>query len=247
MVDRLRHGAARVPAWPPLVRWAHVHAWALARLAVILGVGVLLLGPELLGGSSPSVLSGPLLQTVGKPSKVRNVGGKGKDDGSLTVSWSAPASNGGRQLTGYGVRWRRDGDIHRSNQLAVVDRHTHNYTFTGLFLGRRYWVSVHACNGSDSCGQWSAEVSVDMPAAPTPVPGTPTPGPPGGVSNVRFREKTATSFTVKWGAPSDDGGRPLTGYGVQLRPPRPGYGTDITSVGKNTQEKTYKRLATRTY
>ena len=241
MVDRLLHGAARVPAWPPLVRWGLARPWAVARLAVILGVGVLLLGPELLGGSSPPVLSGPLLQAVGKPSAVRNVGGKGKNDGSLTVSWRAPASNGGRQLTGYGVRWRRDGDIHRSNQLAVVDRHTHNYTFTGLFLGRRYWVSVHACNGRDSCGQWSDEVYVDMPAAPTPVPGTPTPGPPGAVRNVRIRDVTDTSFRVKWDAPTSNGGRALTGYGIQRRP------GSITSVGANTEELTYRNLATRRY
>ena len=181
-------------------------AWTVARLAVALVVGVLLLGPELLGGAPPPVFSGPLAQTVTTPGPVRNLDAEGFSDGTLTVSWDAPQSNGGQQLTGYGIRWRRPDQGDSDDRLAVVDRHTTSYTITGRASLQEYEVSVHACNDY-GCGPWSEE-TVTMPEAA---------GPPGPVGNVRIRDVTATSFTVKWNAPSSDGGRDIEGYGVRWK------------------------------
>ena len=77
--------------------------------------------------------------------------------GQLTVSWEAPASDGGSSITGYKVQWKEASDSW--DTLADVSEATTtetSYTITGLSLGIEYSVRVIATN-SVGDGPASAE------------------------------------------------------------------------------------------
>ena len=86
-----------------------------------------------------------------EPGPVRNMEISAKTATSFTVEWDAPSSNGGRELTGYGVRWAMAGDP--THQKQDVDRHTTSLTVSGLSAGQTYAVSVQACNGTRAAGR----------------------------------------------------------------------------------------------
>ena len=220
-------------------------AWAVARLALALVVGVLLLGPEWLGGSPPPVFSGPLSQAVGTPSDVQNVTASAPSNTSLKVSWSTPNSDGGQALTGYGIRRRRaEATAYPpASQEAVANATTTQYTYSGLTLpGQTYAVQVRACNDGGSCGVWAPRADnlevtlVGVPAIPTP---------PGQVIDVSFDAVTANSFRVLWAAPSFTGSEPLSGYGVLHRRAGASWPGDeyAMPVGKTTRSLRYTGLA----
>lgn len=60
-------------------------------------------------------------------------------DGTVTLKWTAPADDGGREILGYKV-WRDD------ETPVTVDDQTHQYTFTGLTNGKEYIFQIVAFN-----------------------------------------------------------------------------------------------------
>ena len=123
---------------------------------------------------------------------------------SLTVEWSPPADDGGREVTSYDARY-----IETSADEAVEANWTVeqawtsgggdlSHTITGLDGGTQYDVQVRAVNAVGA-GAWSDTAT----GTPPTVPGTPT-----------IDELTAAvqSLTVEWSPPADDGGREVTSY-----------------------------------
>jgi len=116
-----------------------------------------------------------------------------------TVSWTAPAFNGGSAITGYVVTPYID-DV--ADAPTSFNSTATTQTVTGLINGTTYRFRVQAINVVGTSGQ-SAE-SNSIKAAPE-VPGAPTIGSAtGGISQA----------TVTWTAPASDGGSPITGYEV---------------------------------
>ena len=118
---------------------------------------------------------------------------------SATVTWTAPASNGGAAITGYVVTPYKAGVAQAAqtfNSTATTE------TATGLTNGTAYTFTVAAING---VGTGAASRPQSNSVTPATVPGAPTIG-------------TATcgnaSATVSWTAPASNGGRPITGYVV---------------------------------
>ena len=114
-----------------------------------------------------------------------------------TVTWSAPASNGGSSITGYVVTPY----IGATAQTATTVGTVLTTTITGLTNGTTYTFRVAAIN-SVGTGSQSANSNAVTPAT---VPGAPTIG-------------TATpgnaQATVTWSAPASNGGSSITGYVV---------------------------------
>ncbi|HEY0492053.1 MAG TPA: fibronectin type III domain-containing protein, partial [Candidatus Dormibacteraeota bacterium] len=114
-----------------------------------------------------------------------------------TVTWSAPADDGGSPITSYTVNTVGGGPT-----VTTADGTTLSATVTGLANGTAYTFTVVATNaaGNSSASTASAAVTpgATAPAAPTAVMGTPGDG----------------QATVSWTAPSDDGGSAITGYTV---------------------------------
>ncbi len=104
--------------------------------------------------------------TVGPPGQVQSLSTSNRTATSFTVHWSPHTDTGGRALTGFGLLRREQPNPWPSHdQATVVGAASRSHSFTGLKYGRGQGVQIRACNGPNSCGAWSAEVTV------TPLPG----------------------------------------------------------------------------
>jgi hypothetical protein len=119
-------------------------------------------------------------------------------DGQATLTWTAPASNGGSTVTSYTVTASPGGaSVTVSGNPAPTTA-----AVTGLTNGTAYTFAVVAHNlaGTSAPGTSSAVTPSTKPGAPTSV------------------AATAGDRTVKvtWAAPSSDGGAPVGFYFVKL-------------------------------
>ena len=92
-------------------------------------------------------------------------------EGELTVSWSAPASDGGAEVTGYRVQWKSgteayDGSEASARQAVVSDPAVLSHTITGLTVGTAYTVRVLAVNAAGVGAAAEVEATVQDRAAP---------------------------------------------------------------------------------
>jgi titin len=120
-------------------------------------------------------------------------------DRQVTVSWTAPSSNGGSAITGYRVQRATNG----TNWATVSTRPAtaRSFTVTGLTNRTAYQFRVRAVSAI-GLGAASAVVT----ATPRTVPGVPR-------SPEAFPGNEAV--TVTWINPATNGGSLITGYRVQ--------------------------------
>ena len=129
-----------------------------------------------------------------------NIGTATAGNGQATVTFSAPASNGGSAITGYTVT---------SNPVGGTDSNAGStglsHVVTGLTNGTAYTFTVKATNAIGTGPASAASNSV----TPVGVPGAPFIG-------------TATAgnarATVTFSPPANDGGSAITGYTVTSNP-----------------------------
>ena len=147
------------------------------------------------------------------PGAVTNVTAVRDGDGSLAVTWTAPA-DGGSAITGYDVEWSTDG----TNWSAPLDSATTSTdtgaAVTGLTNGTPYEFRVAAVNGVGT-GPFSTASAFATPAT--------VPGVPGGVSAVAGDSQA----TVSWQPPAN-GGAAISSYDVRYSSDG---GTTWTSTG----------------
>ena len=146
--------------------------------------------------------TGTPLTTPGAPS----IDSVTPDDEMLTVAWSAPASDGGRDITSYDVRYIRSdapskADANWTEQDSIWTSGALRYILSGLTNGVDYDVQVRAVNAVGA-GPWSgtgAGKPLTTPSAPT-------------IDSVTPGDET---ITVAWSAPADTGGSEITGYDLR--------------------------------
>ena len=143
-------------------------------------------GRSYLSAPSPAV-------TPGLPGAPTAVAGT-PHDGSVAVSWAAPASAGGSAITGYEVTAAPGGHTCTSAALTC--------TVTGLANGTPHTFAVRATNTFGS-GPASA---ASAPVTPRTVPGV-----PGAVA----AEPRNHAVLVSWTPPATDGGASISGYRVR--------------------------------
>ena len=146
-------------------------------------------------GSGPASIAsnGVVPRTVpGAPSAV----GASPGDGSSTVSWSAPSTDGGSVITGYTVTFSPGG--------ATCATSTTTCTVTSLTNGTSYTVTVVATNaaGAGVAGPTTTVMPFGAPSPPLSVVAT-------GGSRVA---------SVTWIPPADTNGSPVTSYTVTAAP-----------------------------
>jgi Ca2+-binding RTX toxin-like protein len=123
-------------------------------------------------------------------------------DGSATLIWTVPVSDGGAPIAGYVVEVQLAGTGTAVATQSVAAGAT-SASVAGLPAETPYRLRVRAVNAAGP-GSWSA-----LSAAVTPYT---KPGPPT-IASVSPHNGAAS---VCWSAPPDNGGRPVTSYTVQL-------------------------------
>ena len=120
--------------------------------------------------------------------------------GQVTVTWSAPASDGGTPVLSY----RLTGSPVAASTASVAAANT-SATLTGIANGTHECVQVQAVNAVGG-----------GPLSPAGQSCATTPSPPGGVTNLSVTA-TDSHLTVSWGAAGVPAGSPpVTGYQVSV-------------------------------
>jgi fibronectin type 3 domain-containing protein len=160
-----------------------------------------------IGASSPVAPSAPqsLAATAGS--------------GSVSLTWTAPANNGGAAISGYNIYRGTSAGGEGTTPVGTVSGTTLSFTDTGLTNGTTYFYTVKAVNSAGT-----SAASNEASATPTAVTATVPTAP---------QSLTATgaskSVQLSWSAPSSNGGSPITGYNVYRGTSAGGEGT--TPVG----------------
>ena len=121
------------------------------------------------------------------------------DDSALDVSWTAPTDTGGTPILEYQVEHSLD------DSTWIADDTTTNTstTVSGLTNGTPYKVRITPVNaqgaGASATTDWATPRTPGAPSAPTAFAVTAGDG----------------ELDLAWAAPSDDGGRAVTGYTFQ--------------------------------
>ena len=129
-------------------------------------------------------------------------------NGQASVTFTAPATNGGSPITGYTVTSAPGGFTGTGTTSPI--------TVTGLTNGTAYTFTVTATNTAGTGSASAASNSV----TPTGPPGAPTIG-----TATAGNDSASVTFT----APASDGGSPITDYTVTTHAPGGLTGTGTTS------------------
>ena len=125
----------------------------------------------------------------------------------MSLSWRAPGSDGGAQITSYNVY---EGTSSRITGKPVASAKGTGVTIKNLTNGTTYFFKVTAVN---KAGEGSASGA----ASATPAAAITNPGPPNGLTASPGNGQV----TLSWAAPASNGGASISGYEI-YRGTRPG-------------------------
>jgi hypothetical protein len=120
--------------------------------------------------------------------------------GSATVSWTAPASNGGSAITAYKITPYLEGKAQTPVSAAAGATST---TVTGLTAGSSYTFTVIATNAIGSSPESAPSNAVTPSAASSP--GAPT---------ALSASAKSSGAVLSWTAPASNGGSAITAYRI---------------------------------
>ncbi len=157
--------------------------------------------------------------TVGAPGGLRVSAASGA---AISLSWTAPADDGGGVLNsyGYGVYRCVEGTStcvldkptdplpdESSDLLAWVTSETTTFTDDQVTEGKTYRYGVIASRAGKH-SSWSNIVTQTAQAPPVALPKPPTP------TGLTITSASDTSISLSWAAPTDDGNGAIEGYNV---------------------------------
>ncbi|WP_180357990.1 fibronectin type III domain-containing protein [Streptomyces sp. NP160] len=180
------------------------------------------LGAVTLGSIEP-----PVTQTA--PSAPTSVVASRPGASTATLTWKAPASNGGSAITGYKVSRNGVDASGKGAWSTTVSATTTSFTFSNLVATSGYTLSVRAINaiGTGTAASATVAAAPSTPSTATSVTGS-----------------TATSTaTLAWAAPVSDGGSEVTGYRVSRNgTSASGSGAWSTTKSATTTSQTFTDL-----
>ncbi len=123
----------------------------------------------------------------------------------IDLQWTAPANNGGTNITGYGIEWSADGNAPWADLVADTGSTTTSHSDTGLQPAQTRHYRVSATNSAGT-GVPSSVASATTAAQAT-APDAPT--------SLSATASGTTRIDLQWTAPADDGGENITGYKIE--------------------------------
>ncbi|MGD8195279.1 fibronectin type III domain-containing protein [Herbiconiux sp. P18] len=127
---------------------------------------------------------------------------------AATLSWTAPASDGGSAVDGYTVKTFKGST--EVTGLAVTVSGT-GATVSGLAPTTTYTFTVAAHNAVGLGAFSAASAAVTTPAT------VPVVVPPGKTGVPAVKAESATTLSASWTAPASNGGAAISGYAVTVR------------------------------
>jgi serine protease len=129
---------------------------------------------------------------------------------TATITWTAPADDGGSAITGYVVEESIDGSAYTERDRPSAT--PTEVEFAGLTPGATYQYRIAAINAEGTSAFSSPSDPLTMPTTDVTAPGQVS-----GFTKGRFT-KLGTQYrvTVRWQPPADDGGAPVTGYVARI-------------------------------
>ncbi|RWS24197.1 twitchin-like protein, partial [Leptotrombidium deliense] len=125
----------------------------------------------------------------------------------ITVAWRRPKDDGGQDLKGYVIE-KMDPDTGRWVPAGEVGPNTEKFTVEGLTKGKKYKFRVKAVNKEGESDPLETDSAV---VAKNPYD---EPGKPGKPEIVDYDN---TKCDLKWAAPENDGGKPITHYIIEMK------------------------------
>ena len=138
------------------------------------------------------------------PGVTRRLSAEAAGTSQITLSWQAPADNGGARITGYRIEVSADGGRSWEDLVANTRTAATLYTHSGLAPAstRHYRVSaINRIGVGDASRVAGSTTDATVPDAPT-----------GLVAN----DVTPTQIDLFWIAPAYNGGAPITGYRIEV-------------------------------
>jgi fibronectin type 3 domain-containing protein len=121
-------------------------------------------------------------------------------NGTATLSWNTPTSDGGSPITGYSVYRGATAGGEGAAPIAT-NISTRSFSDTGLTNGSTYFYKVAAVNAIGTSPPSNEATAAPQPTAPSAPTGLVASGGSG-------------SVTLSWTAPVSDGGAAITGYNI---------------------------------
>lgn len=118
----------------------------------------------------------------------------------ISLTWSAPADNGGLEVIGYNILSGLD---YADTFLANVNGHGFTYTNSNLNKFTQHFYAVSAVNSAGEGLPSTADATTFATVPDSPA--------------VKVSDITTNSFDAHWVAAADNGGSPLIGYTVWIK------------------------------
>jgi len=194
------------------------------------------------GPASGTVSAAPVsaITAPGAPAGLTATPGNGR----ITLSWTAPASDGGAGISGYLIYQGTSPGGESASPVNSSPVSATSYTVTGLANGTTYYFKVAAVNdakhqgtdsGEASAVPVSATTSASASASASQTSGAGAAGVPGAPTGLTASPGNA-QVSLSWTAPASDGGSPLASYRV-YQGTSPGFAPGIpvsTITGTST-------------
>ena len=174
-------------------------------------------------------LTGEFKTAAGVPSPPTNLTASSLQAASVRLNWRLPARNGGSGITDYKIEVSSNGG---ATWTAIRHRASTRLGFdvTNLKRATNYQFRVSAVNDVGT----STPSTVLTLTTPTAVPSAPT--------SLTTSEVTDTSVILRWAAPSDTGGSPLTDYRVEVSRTNGRIWTEVPHTASTSRSMTLSNL-----
>ncbi|HYL65810.1 MAG TPA: fibronectin type III domain-containing protein [Nitrosopumilaceae archaeon] len=185
-------------------------------------------------GNSVTVIDGRIVAS----SAPQNLQATATSSSQINLSWTAPSNNGGSAITGYEIERSTDGGSTWSAIVSNTGNTAITYSDTGLTHSTTYTYRVSAINQigtSQPSNTASATTFNTVPSQPIGLTAT----------------AQTLQINLRWNAPSDNGGTPITGYKIERSTNNGNTWSTIVSntgsTGTTYSDKNILPLTTYTY